>query len=69
MENENETIVVAEISPDDLLALIKAKDRAGLLDVFEKVPTIDIAEAANDFEPSDLIAVFRLVKSDAVGSI
>ena len=64
MENENESVVIAEISPDDLLALIKAKDRAGLLDVFEKVPTIDIAEAANDFEPSDLIAVFRLVKPE-----
>ena len=64
MENEIEQTLVAEISPEELLALVKAKDRNGLLDVFEKVPTIDIAEAANDFEPSDLIAIFRLVKTE-----
>ena len=64
MEKENDEIVVAEIGEDDLLDLVRKKDKAGLLDVFEKVPTIDIAEAADGFEPSDLITIFRLVKSE-----
>ena len=64
MEERNDEIVVAEISEDELLDLVKKKDKAGLLDVFEKVPTIDIAEAADNFEPSDLITVFRLVKPE-----
>ena len=55
MEKENDEIVVAEIGEDDLLDLVRKKDKAGLLDVFEKVPTIDIAEAADGFEPSDLV--------------
>ena len=64
MENEHENVIVTEITPEDLLQLVRTKNRTGLIDVFEKVPTIDIAEAANDFEPSDLIAIFRLVKSE-----
>ena len=64
MEKENEEVIVAEISSEDLLELVRKKDKAGLTDVFEKVPTIDIAEAANDFEPSDLLVIFRLVKTE-----
>ena len=64
MENEHENVIVTEITSEDLLQLVRTKNRTGLIDVFEKVPTIDIAEAANDFEPSDLIAIFRLVKSE-----
>ena len=46
-EEENESgIDVEKTSEEELLRLIEAKDRKGLLEIFDKVPTIDIAEAA-----------------------
>ncbi len=65
MENEEELeVVIASVSKDELLEMVHSRDKLALLEVFEKVPAIDIAEAADDFSPSDLISIFRLVKSE-----
>ena len=63
-ENEELEVVIASVSEDELLEMVRNRDKLALLDVFEKVPAIDIAEAADNFEPSDLISIFRLVKSE-----
>ena len=61
---ESDATNIAEITPDELLDIIQKKDVKALTRVFEHVPTIDIAEAANDFEPQDLIYIFRYVESE-----
>ena len=55
---------VATIDPEKILGYIRKKDRKALLTIFEIVPNIDIAEAVNDFEPADLLYIFRAVPSD-----
>ncbi len=55
---------VPSIDPEKILGYIRRKDRKALLTVFEIVPNIDIAEAVNDFEPADLLYIFRAVPSD-----
>lgn len=61
---ESDETHVAEITTEELKDIIDRKDRQALTDVFEHVPTIDIAEAADELEPADLIFIFRAVKSD-----
>ncbi|MCF0113572.1 MAG: magnesium transporter, partial [Bacilli bacterium] len=63
IEDEETGVDVEKTSEEELAALIDAKDAKGLLAVFDKVPTIDIAEAANDLPPSSLIFIFRNVES------
>ncbi len=62
-EEDDSGIDVEKTSEDELSALIDNKDRAGLTKVFEKVPTIDIAEAADDLPPEKLIFIFRNLPS------
>lgn len=63
-EEENESGVdVEKTSEEELARLIETKDRAGLTEVFDKVPTIDIAEAADDLPPEQLIYLFRSLPS------
>ena len=66
-ENENNekntSVTVAEITTEELQTLIREKNRSGLRDVFKRVPNIDIAEAADELEPSELIYIFRNVES------
>ena len=63
-ENESTATKVASIDPEKILGYIRKKDRKALLTVFEIVPNIDIAEAVNDFEPADLLFIFRSVPSE-----
>ena len=56
-------IDVEKTSLEELREVIAKKDRQGLLSIFERVPTIDIAEAADDLEPTELIYIFRNVES------
>ena len=66
-ENENNekntSVTVAEITTEELQTLIRENNRSGLRDVFKRVPNIDIAEAADELEPSELIYIFRNVES------
>ena len=66
MDEEQEIVStkVASIDPEKILSYIRKKDRKALLTVFEIVPNIDIAEAVNDFEPADLLYIFRAVPSE-----
>ena len=61
---ESDATNIAEITPEELLEIIHKKDAKALLDVFEHVPTIDIAEAAEDFDPQDLIFIFKSIESN-----
>lgn len=64
-EEENETGVDVETtSEEELSSLVSRKDRTGLLLVFETVPTIDIADAANGLTPEELIYIFHNVQSE-----
>lgn len=56
------------VSKEELKELIDHKDVAGLRAVFETVPDIDIAEAADDLEPTDLIYIFRNVEAKNTAS-
>lgn len=66
-ENENKeetgTINVPKITTENLKELIDTRNRSGLQDVFLHVPNIDIAEVADELEPSELIYIFRNVNS------
>lgn len=66
MEEEEEigTPNIPEIDSEELLSLIQKGDAKAITEVFETVPTIDIAEAADGFEPKDLIFIFRNVDSN-----
>ena len=68
MDEEKEVEItstkVATIDPEKILGYIRKKDRKALLTIFEIVPNIDIAEAVNDFEPADLLYIFRAVPSE-----
>ena len=68
MDEEKEVEItstkVATIDPEKILGYIRRKDRKALLTIFEIVPNIDIAEAVNDFEPADLLFIFRSVPSE-----
>ena len=68
MDEEKEVEItstkVATIDPEKILGYIRRKDRKALLTIFEVVPNIDIAEAVNDFEPADLLFIFRSVPSE-----
>ena len=51
-ENEEEDengIDVEKTSEEELASLIERKDRAGLVEVFDKVPTIESITRAKDF--------------------
>ncbi len=61
---ENLAPSVASISEEELQSIIERKDRAALVEVFDKVPNIDIAEAADNLDPKDLVFIFRNVKSE-----
>ena len=60
---ESDATNVAEITSEELLKIIRNKDQKALIDVFEHVPNIDIAEAADELEAADLIYIFRAVES------
>ncbi|MDY0101116.1 MAG: CBS domain-containing protein, partial [Bacilli bacterium] len=54
-----------KINTQEFEALIKERNVEKLRDTFETIPTIDLAEVANDFEDiKDLIFVFKVVKSE-----
>lgn len=55
---------VPTIDPEKILGYIRRKDRKALLTIFEIVPSIDIAEAVEDFEPADVLYIFRAVPSE-----
>ena len=55
---------VASITSEKLLEYIKRKDRKAIQTVFDIVPNIDIAEASDDFEPADLLFIFRSIPSE-----
>ena len=61
---ESDATRVAEITSEELQKIVSSRDRKALVEVFEHVPTIDIAEAADDFEPQDLIYIFQNVESN-----
>ena len=61
---ENMEPKVPTIDPDKILGYIRKKDRKALLTIFEIVPSIDIAEAVENFEPADLLYIFRAVPSE-----
>ena len=62
-EDDENGIDVEKTSEEELASLIERKDRAGLVEVFDKVPTIDISEAADDLSPEQLIYIFRSLPS------
>lgn len=62
-EEREEDVSVAKVTSEELEELIRNKDRGGLAEVFLRVPTIDIAEAAEELDPKDLIFIFRNVES------
>lgn len=62
-EGNDNGIDVEKTSEEELIRLIESKDRKGLTEVFDKVPTIDIADAANDLSPEQLIYLFRNLSS------
>ena len=66
MNEEKEELEIEEenepLTTERLKELIDAKDVKSIRDIFVVVPDIDIAEAANDLEPTDLIYLFRCVK-------
>lgn len=69
-EEENDSgIDVEKTSEKELAKLIEAKDRAGLTEIFDKVPTIDIAEAADDLNPEQLIYLFRNLPSSLTADL
>ena len=61
---ENMEPKVPTIDPDKILGYIRKKDRKALLTIFEIVPSIDIAEAVENFDPADLLYIFRAVPSE-----
>lgn len=62
MENE---VVDIENLTEKLLGLINNKDVKGIRQIFEVIPTIDIADACNQFEDiSKLVFIFKTVKSE-----
>ncbi|MDY6430508.1 MAG: magnesium transporter [Bacilli bacterium] len=66
MENEEREDLlpsVAKITEQELEEMIKAKNASALREVFINVPTIDIADAADNLDPKDLIYIFRTVES------
>ncbi len=64
MDEEKTTPKVASITSEKLLEYIKRKDRKAIQTVFDIVPNIDIAEASDDFEPADLLFIFRSIPSE-----
>ena len=62
-EPNDNGVDVEKTSEEELARLIEARDRNGLIEVFDKVPTIDIAEAADDLSPEQLIYIFRSLSS------
>ena len=67
MDEEKEEIVepkVPSVDPEKILGYSRRKDRKALLTVFEIVPNIDIAEAVENFEPADLLYIFRVIPSE-----
>ena len=52
-----------KLTTEDLEEMILKRDVNGFRELFINTPDIDIAEAANDLEPKDLIWVFRAVES------
>jgi magnesium transporter len=66
---EKESVIVRTITTEQLAALIEKKDKAGLDKVFEYVPDIDIAAAADELEMRDLIILFRDVNSSLTSNL
>ncbi len=64
MDEEKTTPKVASVTSEKLLEYIKRKDRKAIQTVFDIVPNIDIAEASDDFEPADLLFIFRSIPSE-----
>ncbi|MBQ7250411.1 MAG: magnesium transporter [Bacilli bacterium] len=64
MDEEENTPKVASVTSEKLLEYIKRKDRKAIQTVFDIVPNIDIAEASDDFEPADLLFIFRSIDSE-----
>lgn len=64
MDEENTNPKVASVTSEKLLEYIRRKDRKAIQTVFDIVPNIDIAEASDDFEPADLLFIFRSIPSE-----
>lgn len=58
-EAEESESNVATVTSKELESIIKSRDKAALRNVFETVPDIDIAEAADQLEITELIFLFR----------
>ncbi len=58
-EDSVEEYNVATITTEELERIIKSRDKQAMRTIFETVPDIDIAEAANDLEITELIFLFR----------
>lgn len=57
--DEEDSVVVTKITTEELSDAIKNKNKARLNEIFETVPDIDIAEAADGLEMPELIRFFR----------
>lgn len=56
--NEDEEVYVYSTTTEELRSLLSNNDRAGLKEVFETVPDIDIAEAAEKLDIKELVQLF-----------
>ncbi len=66
IDNEtSEEINVKKVSTEELESAISTHNRAKLKEIFETVPDIDIAEAAEELDIKTLITLFRDVPSEA----
>ncbi|MCI1245008.1 MAG: magnesium transporter [Bacilli bacterium] len=66
---QSEEVRVKTISTDHLAEVIQRKDSAELKRIFDEVPDIDIAEAADGLEIKDLINFFRDVSSSTTAEL
>lgn len=62
-EEEEEDPDSPLITTEELSQLITNRDKKGLAEVFETIPDIDIAEAANELDPKELIYIFRSLRA------
>lgn len=61
----SEEVNVKKVSSEELFEAISLHNRTKLKDIFETVPDIDIAEAAEELDIKSLIALFRSLPSEA----
>lgn len=62
-EVTSEEITQSLFGPEDLEEAITTRDRNKLIEIFETIPDADIAEAAEEIDIKNLIALFRMARS------